>query len=201
MISIKIMSRKILLLISISFTFISCSFKTINYSHEFITFEKGIDFTNTSGYWLLNTMKLPEHINSNSEEIVYKTFSKWTGDKVTKKIRMVDKKGKNHFFNIPNKPNSKELEFIENTTDYKYIINVYVSEDIDKTISRESEVFIDVYNITDRKLMLSERVIGFLDKVNGNDIGEGFKVDVIPEMMPKLIKKGLKNIEKNSKFH
>ena len=91
------MFRKILLLILISTTFISCSFKTINYTHKFITFDKGIDFTNTSGDWLLNTVKLPEHRNSNSEEIIFETFSKWTKNKVTKKLKMADKKEKNTF--------------------------------------------------------------------------------------------------------
>ena len=195
------MLKKTLILTFISTIFISCSFKTIDYSHEFITFEKGIDFTNTSGYWLLNTMKLPEHRNSNSEEIVYETFSRWTNNKVIKKIKMIDKKGKKNFFEIPNKPNYKELEFVNKTTNYKYIINIYLTKDVDKTISRESEIFIDIYNITNKNLMLSERVTGFLDKVNGNNIGDGLKVDIIPEMMPKLIKKGLKNIERNSKFH
>ncbi|CAM1345639.1 hypothetical protein [Tenacibaculum amylolyticum] len=193
------MLRKLLLLLVLTII-TSCSFKTINYSHDFSTFQKGIDFTQTSGEWLLNTMNLPEQREGSLEKIAYDTFSDWTGKKVVKKVNMKDNTGKKYSFAIPYQPTKEEFTLLSKTTPYKYLINIHLGSDQNGPRLQESEIFIDLYDIDNHKLMVSERVIGVLDKVNGNDIGNSFKVDVIPNMMSKLLRKGLKNIEKNSKF-
>lgn len=193
------MLRKLLLLLVLT-TLTSCSFKTINYSHDFSTFQKGVDFTQTSGEWLLNTMNLPEQREGSLEKIAYDTFSDWTDKKVVRKINMKDNKGKRYSFPISYQPTNKDFILLSKTTPYKYLVNIHLGSDKNGPRLQESEIFIDIYDIDNHKLIVSERVIGILDKVNGKDIGNSFKVDVIPNMMSKLLRKGLKNIKQNSKF-
>lgn len=194
------MLRKTLLII-VTILLTSCSFKTISYTHEFNTFQKGIDFKQASGNWLLNTMNLPEREEGSLEKIAFNKFSDWTHKKIVKKENMKDKKGKKAFFNIPYHPNTENLIFINQTTNYKHLVNIYLERDTNNRKLQESEIFIDVYDIAKKKIILSERVVGFMDKEKGTDIGDSFKIDVIPGMMSRLLKKGLKKIEENSTFN
>lgn len=190
------MKRNILALIFVGIL-CSCSIKTIHYSYNFRTIYKGIDFTQQQGNWLLNSVNLPER---NKEKILSK-FNKWTKNKTTLTSKMIDKQGAKVGGFFSNPLTAESLKFIKEITNYKYLINVYLLKNQNSTPQITiTEMVLDIHDITNNNVILSEIVTASMHHEQTTDIGDihGFRVSVEPNMIDGLVKKGLKKIGKNS---
>lgn len=191
------------LLFLILLTFSSCAVKKIRYTYDFKTIQQGVDFTINKGTWLLNTIDIPEEKEGRQIDKILKQFNKWTKNNTTLTQNMVSKNG-DKFHHLFTKDITKDdLDFLEKMSDYRYLVNVYILK-TDTSSPRVSitEMMFDIYDIKNKDLVVSERVIGALDHENPSEIGDihGFRVEVTPSMISGLIKKGLKRLGKNSKY-
>ncbi len=198
------MFKKILFAFIVLTLIILCSFKRVVCTYNYNTVAHGIDFKNTNstnGKWALNMLNIRgirRAVDDNLNTIVFDKFMIWTKGKVVKKENFKDNQGKQYPFEISENPTKEDLINFKKTTNYNYLINIFLLEDTQKSKNREIKVVINIYDLGSQKMMLSQEVIGFLDKENGTDIGGDFKVNVIPDMMYKILTKGLKRIEKKS---
>lgn len=78
-------------------------------------------------------------------------------------------------------------------SDYRYLVNVYILKTVNSSLRETiTEMMFDIYDIKNKDLVVSERVIGALDRENPSKIGDihsCFRAEVTPDMINGLIKK------------
>lgn len=193
---------KKLLLFSLIISFYSCAVKKINYTYDFKTIQQGVDFTQSKGLWLLNTLDIPERETGRQVNKILKKFNNWTNNNTIHTTKMVDKSGKKINLLLSKDISKDNLKLLQEVSNYKYIANIYILNVDDSNPKYTiTEMMFDFYDITTKELFLSERVIGSMNHENTSNIGDihGFRFNVTPDMVSGLIKKGLKKIDKNSK--
>lgn len=180
----------------------SCAIKKINYTYDFKTIQKGIDFTQSNGLWFLNIIDIPEKKAGRQVNLILSQLNKWTKNNTVLKSNIIDKGGKSIFLNLSKKIEKEQLNFLKEVTNYKYFMNVRLIKNVNNHMYHTAEMMFDVYDISKEKLILSERIIGNIYNEDPSlfDDDKSFKLTATPNLISGLIKKGLKRIEKNSKY-
>ncbi len=188
--------------ISIMLVISSCAFPHYQHSYEST---KGLDLRN--GKWLINNIEtdLPYYSKEHLTKNLIKKFEKIVGDSVVY-IDSISLK-----YILPSQMkfelSSETLMSLKNTTDFDYVLNVrgdIIRDELGSVIinpyysdeTNESEVYIDVYEVSSGQRIYSQRIVASVSMNENNEKVQFSKS--ASALVFSALKKGLKKVKKYS---
>lgn len=166
--------KKIILVLIIQFTVLSCSFPSYVFDNRAQT--TGVDFSN--GRWLLNQIDAPAYVQDKLTKLALDDFSKRLKERVS---YIPDTRGLLMPQKIAFKPNKSVLINLKKGTNYDYFINIKAAQTsndfgaLDITPHRfnnggenTNEVTIEIYDLNNLQIIYSQKVTGIVGMTKDN---------------------------------